>query len=91
MFVFLKCKNHWARKRFAKALNNERVFHSTNNDRDEVIEHIKYGIKHSQITCQQEIEDETTLNPFELWQGANFNMKIVKKDGDWNYDKSDFD
>ena len=61
MFVFVKCKDHWARKRFAKALNNERVFHSTNNDRDEVIEHIKYGIKHNQITCQQEIEDEIKL------------------------------
>ena len=61
MFVFVKCKNHWARKRFAKALNNERVFHSTNNDRDEVIEHIKYGIKHKELTCQQEIEDEIKL------------------------------
>jgi hypothetical protein len=61
MFVFVKCKNHWARKRFAKALNNERVFHSTNNDRDEVIEHIKYGIKHGEITCQQHIEDEIRL------------------------------
>ena len=61
MFVFVKCKNHWARKRFAKALNNERVFHSTNNDREEVIEHIKYGIKHGEITCQQEIEDEIKL------------------------------
>ena len=61
MFVFVKCKDHWARKRFAKALNNERVFHSTNNDRDEVIEHIKYVIKHNQITCQQEIEDEIKL------------------------------
>ena len=61
MFVFVKCKDHWARKRFAKALNNERVFHSTNNDKDEVIEHIKYGIKHGVLTCQQEIEDEVRL------------------------------
>lgn len=61
MFVSVKCKNHWARKRFAKALNNERVFNSTNNDRDEVIEHIKYGIKHKELTCQQEIEDEIKL------------------------------
>jgi len=61
MMVRVKCKNHWARKRFAKALNNERVFHSTNNDRDEVIEHIKYGIKHKELTCQQEIEDEIKL------------------------------
>ena len=25
------------------------------------------------------------------WQGANFKLKIVKKDGYWNYDKSEFD
>ena len=26
-----------------------------------------------------------------IWQGANFKLKIVKKDGYWNYDKSEFD
>lgn len=61
MFQYVKCKDHWARKRFAKALNNERVFHATTNNRDEVIEHIKYGIKHNEIVCQQEIEDEVKL------------------------------
>ena len=61
MFQYVRCKNHWARKRFAKALNNERVFHATLNTRDEVIEHIKYGIKHNEITCQQDIEDEIKL------------------------------
>ena len=61
MFQYVKCKDHWARKRFAKALNNERVFHATLNNRDEVIEHIKYGIKHNEITCQQDIEDEIRL------------------------------
>ena len=40
---------------------------------------------------QPEFEDETPINPFDFWQGANFKLKIVKKDGDWNYDKSEFD
>lgn len=61
MFVFVRCSNHWARKRFAKALNNERVFHATMNNEEEVIEHIKYGIKHGELSCQQQIEDEVRL------------------------------
>ena len=39
---------------------------------------------------QPEFEDESPINPFDLWQGANFKLKIVKKDGYWNYDKSEF-
>ena len=38
-----------------------------------------------------EFEDETPLNPFDFWQGANFKLKIRKVDGFWNYDKSEFD
>lgn len=38
-----------------------------------------------------EFEDETPINPFDFWKGANFKLKIVKKDGYWNYDKSEFD
>ncbi|NBP20142.1 MAG: single-stranded DNA-binding protein, partial [Burkholderiaceae bacterium] len=37
-----------------------------------------------------EFEDESPINPFDLWEGANFKLKIVKKDGYWNYDKSEF-
>jgi len=40
---------------------------------------------------QPEFEDEAPINPFDFWQGANFKLKIVKKDGYWNYDKSEFD
>ena len=40
---------------------------------------------------QPEFDDETPINPFCFWQGANFKLKIVKKDGFWNYDKSEFD
>lgn len=31
------------------------------------------------------------MNPFDFWDGANFRLKIVKKDGYRNYDKSEFD
>lgn len=40
---------------------------------------------------QPEFEDETPINPFDFWVGANFKLKLVKKDGYWNYDKSEFD
>ena len=40
---------------------------------------------------QPGFEDESPINPFDFWQGANFKLKIVKKDGYWNYDKSEFD
>ncbi len=40
---------------------------------------------------QPEFDDEDPINPFDFWQGANFKIKIVKKDGYWNYDKSEFD
>ena len=42
-------------------------------------------------SMQPEFEDETPINPFDFWQGANFKLKIVRKDGYWNYDKSEFD
>lgn len=37
-----------------------------------------------------EFEDETPIDPFDLWDGANFKLKIVKKDGQTNYDRSEF-
>ena len=40
---------------------------------------------------QPAFEDETPINPFDLWEGANFKLKIRKVDGYWNYDKSEFD
>jgi gp32 DNA binding protein like len=36
-------------------------------------------------------EDETAINPFDLWKGANFKLKIRKVDGFANYDKSEFE
>ena len=40
---------------------------------------------------QPEFEDETPIDPFDFWQGANFKLKITKKDCYWNYDKSEFE
>jgi hypothetical protein len=40
---------------------------------------------------QPQFDDEQAINPFDLWKGANFKLKIRKVDGFWNYDKSEFD
>ena len=40
---------------------------------------------------QPEFEDETPVNPFDPFSGANFKLKIRKVDGYWNYDKSEFE
>lgn len=37
-----------------------------------------------------EFEDETEVDIFNLWDGANFKLKIRKVDGFSNYDKSEF-
>jgi len=37
-----------------------------------------------------EFKDETPLNPFDFWEGANFKIKIRQVDGYANYDKSEF-
>ena len=36
-------------------------------------------------------EDEKPVNPFDLWEGANFRLKIRMFEGYPNYDKSEFD
>jgi hypothetical protein len=38
-----------------------------------------------------QFEDESPVNPFDLWEGANFRLKIRKFEGYPNYDKSEFD
>ena len=38
-----------------------------------------------------EFEDETRVNPFDLWQGADFKLKIRKVAGYRNYDSSEFE
>ena len=42
-------------------------------------------------TMQPAFEDETPVNPFDFWEGANFKLKLRKVDGYWNYGKSEFE
>ena len=54
----------------------------------------KYGKKifdKIQEAMKPEFVDETAINPFDLWSGANFKMKIRKVEGYQNYDKSEFE
>ena len=39
---------------------------------------------------QPAFQDETPVNPFDFWEGANFKLILRKVDGYWNYDKSEF-
>jgi len=38
-----------------------------------------------------EFDDETAVNPFDLWNGCNFRLRARKVAGFRNYDKSEFD
>lgn len=38
-----------------------------------------------------QFEDEQAVNPFDMWEGANFKLKIRQVDGYRNYDRSEFD
>lgn len=54
----------------------------------------QYGAKifeKLQNAMQPEFEDESPVNPFDLWEGANFKLKIRNYEGYRNYDKSEFE
>jgi gp32 DNA binding protein like len=54
----------------------------------------KFGAKiFEKITeaMNPQFEDETPINPFDFWKGANFKLKITKVAGYQNYDKSEFE
>ena len=54
----------------------------------------KYGKKiHDKILAamQPEFQDEEPVNVFDLWEGANFKLKIKTVAGYWNYDSAEFD
>jgi len=54
----------------------------------------KYGKKiwdKLNLAMNPEFQDETAINPFDLWEGANFKIKIRNVEGYRNYDKSEFD
>lgn len=54
----------------------------------------KYGKKifdKIKDVMQPTFEDEKPVNPFDLWEGANFKLRIRQVEGYRNYDKSEFD
>ena len=54
----------------------------------------KYGKKiwdKLNLAMNPEFQDESAINPFDLWEGANFKIKIRNVEGYRNYDKSEFD
>lgn len=65
-----------------------------NPENDGKVMLFKYGKKifdKLNAAMNPEFEDEQPMNPFDLWGGANFKLKIRKVEGYQNYDKSEFD
>ena len=53
----------------------------------------KYGAKifaKLMEAMQPAFEDETPINPFNFFEGADFKLKIKQVEGYWNYDSSEF-
>ena len=45
----------------------------------------------SSLLCNLSSKTKNPVNVFDLWEGANFKLKIKKVAGYWNYDSSEFD
>jgi len=66
---------------------------SANPENEGTVRLFKYGKKIFEKLNQAmnpEFEDEEALNPFDMWEGANFAIKIRQVEGYRNYDKSSF-
>jgi hypothetical protein len=65
----------------------------SNSSNDGQIKLYKFGKKiFDKISeaMNPEFADETPVNPFDMWEGANFKLKIRNVEGYRNYDKSEF-
>ena len=66
----------------------------TNPDNEGKVFLYKYGKKifdKLNDMMNPEFEDESAVNPFDLWEGSNFRLKMRNVEGFRNYDKSEFD
>jgi len=81
-------------KRKLSYISNILVISDPSNPENEgQVKLFKYGKKiFDKITeaMNPEFPDEKAINPFDMWQGANFKMKIRNVEGYRNYDKSEF-
>ena len=84
-----------SRKRRLHYVSNIYVVKDTANPENEgKVFLYKYGKKifdKIQDVMKPAFEDETPINPFDLWDGANFKLRVRKVEGWVNYDKSEFD
>ena len=82
------------RKRKLSYYSNVYVVKDTANpDNEGQVFLYKYGKKiHDKILAamQPEFQDETPVNVFDFWEGADFKLKIKTVGGFWNYDSSEF-
>jgi len=82
-------------KRRLHFISNIYVIHDpANPDNEGKVFLFKYGKKifnKLSEAMEPEFEDEEAFNPFDLWAGANFKLKIRNVEGYRNYDKSEFD
>ena len=70
------------------------VSDSGNPDNEGKVFLFKYGKKifdKLKEAMEPQFADEEAVNPFDLWEGANFKLKIRNVEGYRNYDKSEFD
>jgi hypothetical protein len=81
-------------KRKLSYLANILVISDPSNPQNEgQIKLFKFGKKiFDKITeaMNPEFADEKAINPFDMWEGANFKLKIRNVEGYRNYDKSEF-
>lgn len=82
-------------KRRLKYVSNILVISDPSNPQNEgKVFMYQYGAKifgKLQELMNPQFEDETAADPFNMWEGANFRLKIQKVAGYPNYDKSAFD
>lgn len=82
-------------KRRLKYISNILVVQDPSNpENDGKLFLFKYGKKiFDKITeaMNPQFEDEKPVNPYDLWKGANFKLKVRQVEGYANYDKSSFD
>ena len=83
-----------SRKRRLSYISNIMVVEDPNNpDNNGKVFLYKFGKKifdKIMESLQPEFADEEPVNPFDLWKGANFKLKIKHVAGFVNYDKSEF-
>jgi hypothetical protein len=82
------------RKRKLSYISNILVISDPKNPENEgKVFLFKYGKKifeKIQEAMNPQYQDETPINPFDFWNGADFKLKIRQVDGYTNYDKSEF-